>query len=37
MRILRVDFNKDLPIETINSLLSVALDLYRNGIIKIKD
>ena len=35
MKILRVDPNKDLPIETIEALLNEALDLYRSGIIKI--
>lgn len=37
MKILKVDPNKDLPIETINLLLNDALDLYRSGIIKIKE
>ncbi|MEL7002448.1 MAG: DUF1801 domain-containing protein [Bacteroidota bacterium] len=36
MKIFRVDPNKDLPVETIRLLLQDALDLYRNGIIKIK-
>ena len=36
MKILRVDPNADLPIGTINQILNDALDLYRNGIIKIK-
>jgi hypothetical protein len=36
MKIFRVDPNKDLPINTINLILNQALDLYRNGTIKIK-
>lgn len=36
MKIFRVNPNEDLPIETINLLLNDALNLYRNGIIKIK-
>lgn len=36
MKIFRIDPNKDLPIETLDILLSTALDLYRNGTIKIK-
>lgn len=36
MEILRVDPNKDLPLRTIELLLCQALDLYRNGTIKIK-
>lgn len=35
MKIFRLNPNKDLPIDTINNLLSVALDLYKNGTIKI--
>jgi hypothetical protein len=37
MKILRVDPNKDLPIETLKDILQKALDLYRKGILKIKD
>ncbi len=37
MKIFRVDPNKDLPIKTIESILKKALDLYRTGIIKIKE
>lgn len=37
MKILRIDSNKDLPITKINLILNQALDLYRNGIIKIKN
>lgn len=37
MKIFRVDPNKDLPIKTIKRILKTALDLYRKGIIKIKD
>ncbi|MFY0598122.1 MAG: DUF1801 domain-containing protein [Cyclobacteriaceae bacterium] len=36
MKIFRVNPNEDLPINTIEPLLSDALDLYRNGIIKVK-
>lgn len=36
MKIFRVNANKDLPIDFIESLLNEALDLYRNGIIKTK-
>jgi len=36
MKIFRVNPNEDLPIEKINLLLNDALDLYRNGIIKLK-
>lgn len=36
MKILRIDPNEDLPIETIELILNDALNLYRNGIIKIK-
>lgn len=36
MKTFQVDPNKDLPIETIHWLLNQALDLYRNGTIKIK-
>lgn len=35
MKIFRINPNADLPIETINQLLNKALDLYRNGIIKV--
>lgn len=36
MKIFRVDPNKDLPIMEINVVLKQAVDLYRNGIIKLK-
>jgi len=36
MKIFRVDPKKDLPLEAIELLLNKALDLYRNGTIKIK-
>ena len=36
MKIFRVDPNEDLPLKTIENILQKALDLYRNGIIKIK-
>jgi hypothetical protein len=37
MKIFRVDPNKDLPIKTIETILKKALDLYRKGVIKIKE
>ena len=37
MKILRVDPNKDLPIKTLECLLQKTLDLYRKGIIKLKE
>jgi len=36
MKIFRVSPKEDLPIDTIQMLLKEALDLYRNGIIKVK-
>ncbi len=36
MKIFRINPNEDLPIETIESILNDALDLYRNGVIKVK-
>ena len=36
MKVLRINPNEDLPINTITFLLNQALDLYRNGTIKIK-
>jgi len=36
MKVLRVNPNTDLPIETINSVLNEALSLYKNGTIKTK-
>ncbi|MCE7990533.1 MAG: DUF1801 domain-containing protein [Roseivirga sp.] len=36
MKIFRVDPNQDLPVETINLLLTRAIELYKNGTIKIK-
>lgn len=36
MKIFRVDSNTDLPIQTIEKLLNDALDLYRDGTIKVK-
>ncbi|MCG6186858.1 DUF1801 domain-containing protein [Maribellus maritimus] len=35
MKIFRVNPNKDLPLDTIETILNQALNLYRNGIIKI--
>ncbi|PKB14967.1 DUF1801 domain-containing protein [Flavobacterium sp. 5] len=37
MKIFKVNPNKDLPIKKIESILQKALDLYRTGIIKLKD
>jgi hypothetical protein len=37
MKIFRVNPKKDLPIKTIESILQKALDLYKTGIIKIKE
>jgi hypothetical protein len=37
MKIFRVDPNKDLPIKTIERILQTALDLYKSGVIKIKE
>lgn len=36
MKIYRVNPKKDLPLMTIKSILQNALDLYRNGILKIR-
>lgn len=36
MKILSVNPDKDLPIRTIETILQKALDVYRNGIVKIK-
>ncbi|UGU15920.1 DUF1801 domain-containing protein [Sinomicrobium kalidii] len=36
MKIFRINPNKDIPIRTVKRLLNEALDLYRNGTIKIK-
>jgi hypothetical protein len=36
MKIFRINPNSDLPIQTIVQLLNEALDLYRNGTIKIQ-
>ena len=37
MKIFRVNPNKDLPLKTIENILQEALDLYRTGVIKLKD
>ncbi|MEO6730618.1 MAG: DUF1801 domain-containing protein [Ferruginibacter sp.] len=37
MKIFRVNPNKDLPIKTVKGILKTALDLYRKGVIKIKE
>jgi hypothetical protein len=37
MKIFSINPNKDLPINTIEHILQNALDLYREGIIKIKE
>lgn len=34
MKIFRINPAKDLPLETIQELLSMALDLYKNGIVR---
>lgn len=36
MKIFRVNPVKDLPVDTIKSILNNALDLYKNGTIKVK-
>jgi hypothetical protein len=36
MKIFRIDPNEDIPIDTIKLLLNEALNLYRNGNIKLK-
>ena len=36
MKILRIDPNKDLPIQTIEPILTTALNLYRHGVIAVK-
>jgi hypothetical protein len=36
MKILLLDPQKDLPLQTIHTLLQQAIDLYKKGIIKIK-
>lgn len=36
MKIFRINPNKDIPVDTIKLLLNDALDLYRNGEIKIE-
>lgn len=36
MKIFRVNPNHDLPLDTIKLLLATALDLYKNGTIKVK-
>lgn len=37
MKVYRVDPNKNLPLKTIVTILQKALDLYRTGVIKIKE
>ncbi|MEO7988701.1 MAG: DUF1801 domain-containing protein [Chryseolinea sp.] len=37
MKVFRINPNKDLPVKTIENILQKALDLYRTGIIKIKE
>jgi uncharacterized protein YdhG (YjbR/CyaY superfamily) len=34
MKILRINSNKDLPVELIKSILNTVLDLYRTGVVK---
>ena len=36
MKVLRIDPTKDRPIEIIEKILNDALNLYRNGVIKVK-
>lgn len=36
MKIFRINPNEDIPINTVKQILNEALDLYRNGTIKIK-
>lgn len=36
MKVFNVDPNQDIPLDTLSTLLSEALDLYRKGTIKIK-
>ncbi len=36
MKILRINPNQDLPLETIESILQNALDLYRTGVVKFR-
>jgi hypothetical protein len=36
MKIMLLEANKDLPVETIKNILKQALDLYRTGVIKIR-
>ncbi|MEP7317660.1 MAG: DUF1801 domain-containing protein [Panacibacter sp.] len=36
MKIMMTNANEDLPLETITSILQQALDLYRNGVVKIR-
>ncbi len=36
MKIFKVRSNEDLPVDQINEVLQSALDLYRNGIVKVK-
>lgn len=35
MKIMLIDSGRDLPVRTIRSVLKQALDLYRNGVVKI--
>jgi hypothetical protein len=37
MKIMLFDANKDIPVKKVTGILKKALDLYRNGVIKIKD
>jgi hypothetical protein len=37
MKIFRVNPDQDIPLKTIDSILQNALNLYRNGVIKIKE
>ena len=37
MKILRIDPRKNLPVKTIGNILQKAIDLYKSGIIKLKE
>ncbi len=36
MKIMLLDHDRDLPLETIKNILQDAINLYRNGVVKIK-
>ncbi len=37
MKILKINPNGDLPLDTIEDILRAAVDLYKSGVIKLKD